>query len=467
MTYPWQDLSPGDSYRLAHQQALSPLDQEVLLKLYLPIIGSHALSLYQVLNVDDQKPKRHSLLLTLLNMGIKEFYQARIRLEGIALLKTYKDEADNYLYLVQKPVSPAEFFSDSVLSMTYQDLVGDPIFQAMQDHFLEEKQVGQAYQDLSKSFLDVYHFQPKLDRGGVKANQPQTDMEEAQTPEVHNPDFDWDFFIQALSSSFVDRESVVAKPAKKAILYLNKAYGISELDMVKLVIAACDIQTGKLNVESLQGLARESHASKRAHLTDKTQIQTDLGQEDKSKSQTKEGDLTGFSKEDSELIAASKNYHPMAFMESIKDQKGHAISQSERKILENLQNQVGLSDAVINILIHYVLVAQSNARLQEDYVFTIANNWVNEKIDSPELAIRKVRTLKEESRARQEAYQQKSKRKFQKSVRQEIKPQWTEKAKDYQVDQELDPQVQASLKRRLEETRKKMEGRWPVWKPWT
>ena len=93
--YPWQAIDPKDYIHLEAIQALSIQDVHVLTKLYQPIIGGRAFSLYMTLfaNLDfnsNTKGVTVSELLRKLDVGIPDFYQARVKLEGIGLLRIYR-----------------------------------------------------------------------------------------------------------------------------------------------------------------------------------------------------------------------------------------------------------------------------------------------------------------------------------------------------------------------------------------
>ena len=55
----------------------------------------------------------HKELLDILSLGLRDFYEARIRLEALGLLKTFvqKDELGQvFIYELQAPLSAEDFF---------------------------------------------------------------------------------------------------------------------------------------------------------------------------------------------------------------------------------------------------------------------------------------------------------------------------------------------------------------------
>src|SRR5690625_3435845 len=92
--------------------------------LYQHLIGINAITLYYTLvheielqNLTD-KQTHHTLMRTL-NLPLDAIYEARIKLEGIGLLKTYKTKSDSevvYTYELISQFTPSEFFNDLMLS---------------------------------------------------------------------------------------------------------------------------------------------------------------------------------------------------------------------------------------------------------------------------------------------------------------------------------------------------------------
>ncbi|MDN6161627.1 MAG: helicase DnaB, partial [Atopostipes sp.] len=109
--YPWQEINPKDFVYIESEEDLTMQDVRILTKLYKPIIGGKAYSFYQSLFSEldfkaNQKMTTVSKLLRKMDMGIADFYQARIRLEGLGLLKNYRSKSndDEYIYELDNPL---------------------------------------------------------------------------------------------------------------------------------------------------------------------------------------------------------------------------------------------------------------------------------------------------------------------------------------------------------------------------
>lgn len=114
--------------------------------MYQPLIGTAAYSLYMTLWTEIEEEAYwsegilHSELLALLNIGIPELYQARIKLEAIGLLKTYIQTGSTKLtiYELQAPQASDVFFKDDLLSLLLLEKVGERKFRKLRNRFVIE-----------------------------------------------------------------------------------------------------------------------------------------------------------------------------------------------------------------------------------------------------------------------------------------------------------------------------------------
>src|SRR5690625_319031 len=95
-----------------------------LTHLYQPLLGMEAIMLYQtLLNEvdlhDESTSQTHHTLMNYLNIPLDDIYEARLKLEGIGLLRTFKEKnatTNRYMYELQSPFTPEQFFRDAMLS---------------------------------------------------------------------------------------------------------------------------------------------------------------------------------------------------------------------------------------------------------------------------------------------------------------------------------------------------------------
>lgn len=112
----WTNFAGGRLYRIPKETL--PVDYaKSLTHLYQPLLGIKAIALYQTLLHDidlnqEQAPQTHHTLMNYLDLPLDEIFEARLKLEGIGLLKTYKqnwESSDLYTYELQSPFAPNNF----------------------------------------------------------------------------------------------------------------------------------------------------------------------------------------------------------------------------------------------------------------------------------------------------------------------------------------------------------------------
>ncbi|MGX7420128.1 replication initiation and membrane attachment family protein [Carnobacterium gallinarum] len=473
MNYPWKSISPKDGFKVKQSTMLTDADQKILTFLYQPLTGATAYSLYMTLwsEVGEETYWSdgilHSELLSILNIGIPELYQARIKLEALGLLKTYlKKESDKlFLYELKSPLSVERFFNDDLLSLLLLETVGKRKYKNLRQRFTVSPIDLIEYQEVTKNFLDVFSFDEQRleeERTLLKENTAIIGVnQEVAGIQLDTKTFDLKFFYAGLSSQYIKRSSITAD-IEKVMLVLHTMYGIDELEMQKLVLQACDIDTGMVDEKKLKQLVYASyHQDQKQPIEVKEVVAKDISSE-QNKKQFRKNDLRhqGFSDADIALIETSEAITPFDFIASIKKQKGGYVARNEEWAVENLIRQSNLPKSVINILIHYVLVARGNPTLTQNLADSIANDWSQAKVTSPEAAIKKVKDLYRENEAKkQKREEQKASYSRPKAAqynngsstnqrnRQESLPEW---AKENQVVPEEKPMSEADQKAFME-----------------
>src|ERR1700681_4677304 len=129
----WQELVPIDRYIVAANGLLYEYDRKVLTFLYQPLIGPVCFSLYMTFWAEIEENRlwsessTHHILMNSLGLNLKEIYDARLKLEGIGLLKTYvkEEEGDrSFIYELQPPLTPEQFFLDGMLNIYLYRKIG-------------------------------------------------------------------------------------------------------------------------------------------------------------------------------------------------------------------------------------------------------------------------------------------------------------------------------------------------------
>ena len=392
-------MSPKDGFMVRQNAQLSDVDQKILTFLYQPLIGSNAYSLYMTLWTEVGEETYwsngilHSELLTLLNIGIPELYQARIKLEAIGLLKCYLKSSQTdkvYIYELLAPQSSAMFFKDDLLSLLLFETVGERKFKSLRNRFTISSFDKKEYKEITKSFLDVYHFDANVLKQEKKLLKESVELigeDLPKGPTVDSQTFDFKFFYAGLNKHYVNR-SAISKELESAILVLHTMYGINELDMQQYVLEASDIDTGNVDERKLKNIVyRQYHEVKQEKIKLEDVIEKDI-QANQNQHKNRRGYLRqqGLTDNEISLIEASEGISPYDFMTSIKEQKGGYVTKNEEWTLQEILSKANLPASVINILIHYILAIRDNPIFEKALAYKISNDWAQNKVISPEMA---------------------------------------------------------------------------------
>lgn len=464
MKNPLEQIMPNSIYQVFKALPLTSEGQKSLTYLYQPIIGANAMSLYYHLLGDAsdlaEQEFTHLDCLNTLNIGMPDFFAARRRLEGMGLMTVFQKEDPEFgkmfLYQLEEPVNPQRFILDTTYSFLLHQAVGERRFQQIIRRFKPKIIDLSSYVNTTANFTQVYG---QLDLSRFAQEAPQLefasqsfDAGQTSTLEVADDVLDWDFLSQLAQKKFIAKENFTPEFRMQLSIYAS-LYGYKEMELVELLTQVVALDTGLVNSNDLRRLIEKNNAPKAL------KNQTDLPNVKQSKQRYQQLSQKGFTQRDLNLIKTSEETAPSDFLKAIKQEKNSFVSDSEMRLLKTLVERTPLTNAVINILIHYVLVVQNNSTLQERFVTTIAANWSEKGFKTPEMAIEYVRQYVRESKEKQKENEEKKQarqnRPYQKkAVRKEVLPEWVIEPK---VTQE-DPEKQAEIQRRLQEYLKRKEG---------
>lgn len=461
MAQHWQELLPIDRYQVASDGLLHYYDQKVLTFLYQPLIGSTAFSLYMTLwaELDENRiwsdPTSHHSLMNFLDTNLKEIYLARQKLEAIGLLKTFvKTEEDerSFIYELKPPLNPERFFLDGMLNIYLYQKVGKKQFARLKRFFSDRDQPveNEEYKDITKAFQEVYssaspeslqfHQESSLD---LKVDEGNAFIGRSETKpiQIQLDSFNFDLLLAGVKNSFISLESLTPK-VKEAIANLAFLYNIDALQMQGIVISASD--TDGINIEELRKAARDwfqfQNQDQLPLLVDK--VQPTLLKTQLSEPVTKEEKLKHY----------FETISPRTFLMDISG--GGEPSKSDLQIVEDIMFNQQLPPAVVNVLIHVVLI-KTDMKLTKGYAEKIASHWARKGVKTVEQAMDLA--IKENRQYIEWASGKKTKKSYDKKpLRTELLPDWfdAEESNSSDVTESENKEVEAK-KRALEERLKK------------
>ena len=129
------------------------------------------------------------------------------------------------------------------------------------------------------------------------------------------------------------------------------------------------------------------------------------------------------------------------------------MTASETQLLRTLMEKADFKPGVLNVLTHYVLVILNNPHLSKAYVEAIANDWLQDGVDSPEKALAKAKQFAGEMKAKAEkrAASRTTAKNYGKTVarKKENLPDWAKDEQKAVVETPLTPEAQQKLNERI------------------
>ena len=454
MAQHWQELIPIDRYLVTSNGLLHEYDRKVLTFLYQPLIGSTCLSLYMTLwaELDENRlwseSSTHHLLMNLLSVNLKDIHEARLKLEGIGLLKTYvkTDESGrSFIYEIHPPLNPEQFFLDGMLNIYLYRKIGKNHFSRLKRFFsIPKKPMEEDYLDVTRAFQDVF---ASATPGSLQYMQEHSEDLEAEPAQefigrsdqkpiqIDTSTFDFEMLMAGLNESLVPQKSLTKK-VKEVVSNLAFLYGISPIEMKNFILGAIN-ENDEIDIEDLRKGARDWY-----QFENYDQLPSLINRTQPAVHQVQ---LTEPKTQEEKLIRYYETTPPIVTFKELSG--GVEPSVANLKILEEIMIKYKLPPGVVNVLIEVVL-RKTDMKFTKNFVESIASHWARLKIktvkDAMEAARKEERSFKESKKT--------GKATNKKPIRTEVLPDWFEEngkesVKDSKQD---DPDLEAK-KRSIEE----------------
>jgi len=249
-----KDVKEFDTYSIQKNGIVSDFDLKVLIRLYQPIIGYTATSLYlTLLNENSLSPvvatnRTHKRLFALMQINKTDFLLARKKLESIGLLNTKIKENENkialdYLYALQSPKTPNDFFNDTVLNSLLLKSLGEDEFYRTQYFYSDYQPQNDDYIDISSSFEESFVIKPASIR-----NLSKHYSEKVTKNVVSN--LNMDAFVVKMTEHLIPK-SLFTSAVKKEIARVKMLFDLNEKQLENCVLSSIQIdenQKKKINL---------------------------------------------------------------------------------------------------------------------------------------------------------------------------------------------------------------------------
>ena len=362
-------ITGADAYIVYNKGIITYEKQEILTNLYQPIIGYSAVSLYLTL-VNDLKRKEekfnHHHLMTSMQLKLESIVDARLKLEGIGLMKTYvkHGEIDEYLYILFSPLSAFEFFNHPILNIVLYNNIGNMEYQNLQKYYKISRINTKDYVDITESFENVYNTSTNTN---LLFNNEDIINDNIKKIEIKS-NFDMNLLIDSIPKRLVN-EKCFNEETKELIINLAYIYKIDNLNMQGLVRNSLN-ERGLIDKTELRKKARNYY-----QFENNGRLPTLIYNKQPEYLKTPLGNDSKLSK----LIYLFENTSPYDFLR--KSYGNTEPTNRDKKLIETLMLEQKLSPGVINVLIDYVLKV-NNKKLNKDYIETIVGQWKRLKVEN-------------------------------------------------------------------------------------
>lgn len=431
----YKELQPADTFDIRLPHALSTQERQLVTLFYQPLTGAEPISLYLTLWAEaEQMPGQqmsHYYLMNVLGLPIGKVFEARIALEAIGLLRTWKkEEAEqrSFLYELMRPLDADSFMKDPLLSMFLFSKIGEQAYRKLRQRFIRPVRDSE-FKDVSRAFIDVFkpvstNIPTEL-QVGTESNKPQ------KVYPFYFEQFDFELLQAGLSDQLVPA-SLLTLDVREAIAKLAFLYHLTALDMQKVVILALDDDLG-ISQERLRKAAADFYKLTVSKEPPKlARVYEAPAAVEDSMQKTK----------DQELQHYLETTAPIQVLRDINN--GKEPLQTSVQLAESLIVQHGMPVGVVNALLEYVMLT-TDMKLPKKYVETIADHWVRKNIQSAKQAMELARQEHDKYTTWKNKPQTSAKKNtYAKNRREEKVPDWFYKRNDKQVEVQSESAVDAT-----------------------
>lgn len=410
-------------FKVVGIETLTPKNLASLSNLYLPLIGIESFTVYMALINQPQRGKNdntatHVELLNQLSLSGPRLIQAREKLEGYGLVRTFEQVLtleSQWVYEINQPIDVENFLSDKLLVKLLMSYLGDDQFELLKTRLLPDHEEIPG-NNVSKGLFDIVR-EDNFDQiePVMPINIKKSAWDESRNKD--QPQIDFDLMFEMLKGYGIDRITLLKN--KDNLMLLKKLYAIDDLKLIRL----------------MQGHMIDDHQ------IDIKEIENELRQEFRQQQQvTISSETTVQPKTGNVLIDQANQLGPLEFLQNIREQRGGVVTSSEQYAIEQLIKYGRLPNPVINMELYTLSVLQNRKTLPKAILEATYSDWAQANIKTPGDAIKYIQ--QREQKIKQGQQSRGSKRVGQQHH--ETKPDW-----DNQPVQEVSSADQVKLDQML------------------
>lgn len=370
-------ILPADTYTVINKTVLSDSDIKLISRLYQPIIGYTAVSLYLTLLDDLDKLElmseelTHHHLMATMQLKLEDIVIAREKLEAAGLLKTYvkKGSVNHYAYLIFSPLSAHEFFSHPILNVVLYNNLGKKEYEKLLNYYKIPRINLKDYEDVTCSFNEVF----TAVKGTIFDIEGDLTKRDSNNILI-NQGIDFNLLISSLPKEQL-HEKCFSTEVKELINALSFTYNLNTLDMQGLVRNALN-EKGLIDKTILRKSCRDYY-----QFDNNGSLPTLIYNKQPDYLKKPKGDNSKWAK----MVYTFENINPYQLLKA--RYKGAEPTDRDKRLIENLLVDQKLNPGVVNVLISYILKV-NNEQLTKSYVETVAGQWKRLNIETVEDAMK-------------------------------------------------------------------------------
>lgn len=374
------ELKITDSFAVFLDSAINDNDICEIVDLYLPIIGSDAFTLYlQLRNYGIAKRNKISVnsLLEITGLNKAIFNDARCKLEGISLLRTFIDEqTNNFKFLLLAPNSPRDFFQDDVLKRVLYKTVGSKRYNYLVTKYSSDFN-SSFYKEITTSFNDSYVID--FDKIDIEYDEKKNEFIMGKERKKLKFVFDERKFFTYIHERGMIEQNEISVEELDNIIGLANVYGYNEESIGNFVIKSFTNMAPigqKLDLKSLAKSCMDAQI---------------FGVIAKKETINKEKYEISSNTKLAKKIKLMESTTPFEFLKLMQNNVSPVAS--DCKILNNLSIKLGLQNGPINAIIEYVLTHYDNrlsSALCEKIAASIVRNGFVTALDTSNFLLKNV-----------------------------------------------------------------------------
>ncbi len=375
---------PTDFYSSSRITLFSYIDIRMLVDLYLPLIGSKALSVFLRLQEDESSKSNevfhHQRLFDALRLNANEFEETIRILEAVGLVKTYVSSGEGpayFVYALFSPFSPNKFFNDPLLYGTFLKYVGEEEANRMKEKY-RDRNITKGMVDISESFQN--YFSPDLNEGYYGKSLGNAGLKERRYAKA-NIAFDRDAFEKEWKE-FALPGCLLSDFEKERIEKVAVLYGIKPQLAAQLAIESFVFFDGR------QTFDEDAFASRCTKSAPFDYLRQEEGKKSVISSKTQKARFA-------RMLDTTPPAYYLAQL-----QGGHRPAESDLTLLWKLAMEIGLPNGVINALLSFTL--QKDNTISRPYLEKVGSYLLREgcrsAIDAMECLKKMNSVLKEKAR---------------------------------------------------------------------